>query len=268
MKPSKRSLLNCTWLGIALVMAAICSKPSYAAPHENGKPRILCQPESQIVRDGATFTFSVRVEGEPPDESQGFTFQWQTNMNFDLDDPDRGWTDIQNANADTYSKASSMADVGWYRVQVAAKVKNKQSFSEPASLLVFSGQGANNGNANEKGKGKGPRGTLLTLFGPPVLSSSPQSTCPGTYVAYVNYKQALPGWGWQPTNMDGYFIAQDGTMNSSTKVEMSGSSGDHPCSLSPLVQTNRLLSAKYRFTIYFASPPGTNSYPIKLIGFK
>src|SRR5262245_47009396 len=54
------------WAVLYLILAA----PSARAQ----APTITTQPESQIVRDGATATFSVPAEGELP-----LTYQWQFN---------------------------------------------------------------------------------------------------------------------------------------------------------------------------------------------
>src|SRR5712672_1040176 len=83
---------------VGAVALAAPANNGYAAPaHGQGWPLILCQPESQMVPDGAKVMFCVRAEGEPPNESIGLAYQWQTNMNFDLDHPDKGWIDIANA---------------------------------------------------------------------------------------------------------------------------------------------------------------------------
>ena len=150
----------------------------------------------------------------------------------------------------TLSIASAQhTDVGFYRARIKG---SKEVTSAAASLQVFT-----------------TSGTLMTLFGGPVMSSGTGSTpCPSGYVGYVNYKKSLPDWGWVPTQGVATYIAADGTTRSDTKLEMSGSSGDHPCNQTPDTVAGPLRSAKYRFTIYFPNNvPSTNQYPIKLTGF-
>src|SRR5438105_2135223 len=166
--------------------------------HGEGIPIIMQQPESQAGTNGIATQFTVVAETEPPFEADDLRYKWQTNKAGTAfsDGPD--WKDVDAANPQFTGAASNIftikepekSDVGWYRVQVKGENGGKGIYSEPASLCLYSEVPR---PSSTKPKSK----TILTLYGPPVATSPLSSgTCPGSYVGYVNFKKALPDWGW------------------------------------------------------------------------
>jgi hypothetical protein len=234
--------------------------------HGEGVPIIMQQPESQTGTNGIATLFKAAAETEPPFETDQVRYTWQFNGAGTPFDNGRDWKDIdtsdtQFSGADTNVltiKSAGTSNVGWYRVHITGKNEAKAIDSEPASLCLYS--------KILKKNSKDP----IVLYGPPVVTGPMSSgACPGQYVGYVNFKKALPAWGWVPTSSTNAHTATDGA-RTDTKVEMSGSSGtDRPCGTN--VQTAPVLTGnlnpKYRFTIYFPNNPPTGPYSIALGGF-
>ena len=86
----------------------------------NGPPRILSQPQPQVVKTGETATFSVTVEGSTP-----FTYVWQLNG-----------TDIPSATLPTFQIPNAQpGGVRNYSVRVSNANGSAQSLS--AALIVY-----------------------------------------------------------------------------------------------------------------------------------
>ena len=84
----------------------------YADYITDGCPEIVTQPTNQSVKNGEQATFSVTAEGV----LQPLTYQWQVNKN---GTEERGFSNIANANSDTYTITVDKNCNGyWYRCVV------------------------------------------------------------------------------------------------------------------------------------------------------
>ncbi len=236
---------------LKITLAASCTAAvSLVTGCKTLKAHIVAQPQDQIVPLGSPASFTIQAQKPVPFQWHPLSYQWQRNLTPNISKTSTNWMNLSSeTNSSLNIPSAHHADVGFYRVRVSG---SQEVISDTASLQVFT-----------------TTGTLLTLFGGPVMSSGTGAApCPSGYVGYVNYKKPLPDWGWVPIPGVATYIAADATQRADTKIEMSGSSGDHPCSQTPDSATGPLKSAKYRFTVYFPNNvPSTNQYPINLTGF-
>jgi len=203
-------------------------------------PRIISQPEDQMVYFDSNATFTVTTEN-----ADGY--QWLRNGN-----PIAGQT-----NTSLTLTNCGINDVGFYSCNLFKDIEVVPTRS--ATLTVFT-------NSVDPQTGVDP----VVVFGPPVFSSGGSGTCPGPYAGYVNYKKTIAqGWGWAPdtTNGNTVFFATD-TNRTDTKVQYVGKLGDNGCAQTLVTVPNPPVSTVYRFTIYFTNNVPMNAYSIVLDGFK
>ncbi len=250
MNTNKRETIACTAL-----MWLLASLPGIAAEKldESYGPKILCHPETQVIREHLNVSFTVQADNPPvPPLTSQFTYQWQRQG-----PGSTNYMNIPGATNDTYKiDKVSTNDVAFYRVRVSST--NGTSISEPAQLLVFTHH------------------SPITVYGSPLVSSS-SGNC-GLYAGYAIYKKSLAqGWGWVPHHNEGNTSHKATDNNSSpgnTKVEADGAENDILCPGGMSVTTGHPgppagtgEDSKYRFAIYFPSIVPTNSYPVTLDGF-
>jgi hypothetical protein len=203
-------------------------------------PKIVWQPEDQLVPMGTNATFIVKV-------ANADGYQWLRNGK-----PVTGATN----NSLTITNAG-VNDVGYYSCQIFKGAEGVPT--RYASLMVFT-------SSIDPDTGVDP----VTVFGSPLLGNGSQGTCPGPYTGYVNYTKTLQqGWGWAPdtTNGNTIFTATD-TNRMDTKILYVGAYGDGGCNQTSVTIPNPAISPVYRFAIYFTNNVPTNAYAITLNGFK
>ena len=204
-------------------------------------PRIIIQPEDQLVPMGSNATFTVIATNGT------LAYQWLRN-GVAIDGQTNSSLTVENAGVN---------DVGYYLCDVYKDMETVPT--RAASLMVYT-------SSIDPQTGVDP----ITVFGLPVSGSGSQGTCPGPYAGYVNYTKTIAhGWGWAPDTSNGntIFTATD-TNRANTKVEYVGKYGDNGCNQTTVTVPNPPISPVYRFTIYFASNVPTNAYAITLDGFK
>jgi hypothetical protein len=203
-------------------------------------PKIILQPEDQMVYFGSNATFTVTAANTE-------SCQWLRNGT-----PLDGQT-----NASLVITNCSLKDVGFYSCNLYQGIEDVPTRN--ASLMVYT-------NTIDPQTGVDP----VVVFGPPILSGGGTGTCPGHYAGYVNYtKTTQQGWGWAPdtTNGNTTFIASD-TNRPDTKIQYVGMYGDNGCNPTAVPVPSPAISPAYRFTIFFTNNVPTNAYPITLDGFK
>jgi hypothetical protein len=203
-------------------------------------PRIIYQPEDQMVYLGSNATFTVNAEN-----ADGY--QWLRNGN-SLNGQTNGTLTIEN---------TGVNDVGFYSCDVSKDTETVPT--RAASLMVYT-------SSIDPQTGVDP----IVVFGFPLLGGGSQGTCPGHYIGYVNYTKAVTnGWGWAPdtTNGNTIFTVTD-TNRTNTKIEYVGAYGDNGCNQTTVTVSNPPGSPVYDFTIYFTNNVPTNAYAITLSGFK
>src|SRR5438034_3744235 len=252
MKTNSRKTIACAAL---MWLPAVLPGSAAEKPDGSAAPKILCNPETQVIREHLKVAFTVQADNPPvPAVSGQFTYQWQRQG-----PGATNYVNIPGATNDTYliDKVTTN-DVAFYRVRVS--FSNGTTNSEPAQLLVFTH--------------KSP----IAVYGSPVVTSGGGGTCPGPYAGLVNYRKSIAaGWGWVPHHNDGNTVHKGTDNNSSpgsTKAECVGYENDILCPGGMSVTTGHPgpppgtgEDSKYRFTIYFPSSVPTNSYPITLDGF-
>ena len=204
-------------------------------------PRIIIQPEDQLVPLGSNATFTVIATNGP------LAYQWLRN-GVAIDGQTNSSLTVENA---------GINDVGFYACDVYKDMETVPT--RAASLMVYT-------SSIDAQTGVDP----ITVFGFPVSGGGSQGTCPGTYAGYVNYTKTIAqGWGWAPDTSHGntIFTATD-TNRVNTKVEYVGKYGDNGCNQTTVTVPNPPISPVYRFAIYFTSNVPTNAYAITLDGFK
>ncbi len=241
------TVLALLWFAASLPNRA-AEKPAPYVPA--GAPIIVCNPETQVIQENSPAEFTVIADSPSPPEAYSWylAYQWQrqgpglTN-----------YVNIRGATSNTFSISHvSTNDVAFYRVEVSST--NGTSISQPAQLLVYTHH------------------SPLTVYGSPLKISSSGTGCPGPYAGYVNYKKAVPTWGWTPNHGGGIVLhsAKDNT-RSDTKVLVQGISNDSFCQQTTIVNTHPGAptpeDTTYRFTIYLPNNVTTNAYPITLDGF-
>jgi hypothetical protein len=203
-------------------------------------PKIIYQPENQLVPLGSNATFIVIATNGP------LAYQWLRN-GVVLD----GLT-----NSGIIVLDAQIEDVGLYSCNVSRGLEVVPT--RAASLMVFT-------SSIDPQTGVDP----VTVFGPPVAGNGSQGTCPGPYAGYVNYtKTVQQGWGWAPdtTNGNTIFTATD-TNRADTRILYGGAYGDGGCNQTSVTVPYPAISPVYRFTIYFTNNVPTNAYAITLNGF-
>jgi hypothetical protein len=202
-------------------------------------PKIIIQPEDQLVPIGSNTTFTVVATNGP------LAYQWLRNGNA-IGGQTNDSLNIGNA---------QVADVGLYTCNVFKDTEFVPT--RAASLMVFT-------SSIDPQTGVDP----IVVFGTPLAGSGSQGTCPGSYTGYVNYTKSLPQWGWAPDTSNGntIFTATD-TNRTNTKIQYGGAYGDNSCNQTTVTVPNVPISPVYRFTIYFTNNVPTNAYPITLDGF-
>ena len=203
-------------------------------------PKIIFQPEDQMVPMGSNATFIVKALN-----ADGY--QWMRNKK-----PITGGT-----NSSLTITNAGVNDVGYYSCQVFKGPEGVPT--RYASLMVFT-------SSVDPDTGVDP----VTVFGLPLFGSGSQGACPGHYTGYVSYtKTAQQGWGWAPdtTNGNTIFVASD-TNRTDTKIQFYGLYGDNGCNQTSVTVPNPAISPVYRFAIYFTNNVPTNAYAITLDGFK
>ena len=217
-------------------------------PGANDNLRIICQPQSDGVPFGSNVTFSVLAERLPPDQYEPISYQWEYNTGPHIQKNSPGWSNVLSCvstNSALIISNVQIANLGFYRVRLG---EGLGVISEPASLVAWSNTVS-----------------TFTVCGPTQATSGGSGNCPGPYNGYVNYTK-VP-WGWTPNTAAGTWSAEDGTARTNTRVQICGSSGDAFCRRKT-VSTTAVISAMYRFTIYFpANVPNNNAYPCVLGGF-
>jgi hypothetical protein len=201
-------------------------------------PKIISQPEDQMVYLGSNATFTVTAENVD-------AYQWLRNGNL--------------INAQTNSSLiianAGINDVGFYSCDV---YKNTEAVpTRAASLLVYT-------SSIDPQTGIDP----IVVFGFPLSGSGSQGNCPGPYVGYVNYTKSITnGWGWAPDTTNNTIFTASDTNRTDTKIEYVGAYGDNGCNQTTVTVPNPPISPVYRFAIYFTNNVPTNAYAITLDGF-
>ena len=227
---------------------------SYGGKKEGGPPLIRCQPESQTVYVGSNAVFMVQAESPgSPFHNAPLTYQWERQGPMETE-----FTKIASQTDSSYiipSVSTNGPDgPAFFRVTVSST--NGSAISEPVSLLVWT------------------TNSPLTVFGSPYPQNHTGGTCPGSYVARVDYtKSASQGYGWHAdhSNSNTNHVGSD-DRRTDTKVEVSGLADDYWCAGHSGSNTHPGHPAPEDswevFTIYFPTTgPGTNSYPITLTGY-
>jgi hypothetical protein len=203
-------------------------------------PKIVLQPEDQLVPIGSNATFSVTATNTD-------SYQWLRNGN-----PLAGAT-----NSSLTVQSAQTTDVGFYACNVFQGAQSVPT--RAASLMVFS-------SSIDPQTGVDP----VEVSALPVTSSGSSGSCPGSYIGYVSYtKTTQNGWGWAPDTTGGntIFTATD-TNRVNTKVQYIGEYGDGGCNQTSVTVPNPPVSPVYQFAIYFTNNVPTNAYTITLNGFK
>ena len=164
-------------------------------------PKIIYQPEDQMVNVGSNATFTVTAQN-----ADGY--QWLHNGNLITDQTNTSLT-ITNCGVN---------DVGYYSCNVFKNIETVPTRS--ASLMIYT-------SSIDPQTGVDP----VVVFGLPLLGSGGSGTCPGKYAGYINFtKTSQQGWGWAPDTSNGntHFIASD-TNRPDTKIQYGGAYGDNGC---------------------------------------
>lgn len=211
------------------------------------RPRIVCQPQTQLVPAGANAVFEVVAEKLPPYQCEPITYQWQFNPGPVIGKKSPAWTNITGAltNSPTFVVTNVGTNgLGFYRVKIGMPAV----ISEPAALLSWT------------------TNSPITVYGTPQKKiTSSGGTCPGPYWGYVNFKKPDPAWGWSCTVTSPH-VAED-IVRTDTKTQIAGMYGDGACGSVSASMAGTCMSPKYRFTIYFPTAQGTNAYPIRLTNY-
>ena len=203
-------------------------------------PKIIYQPEDQMVNVGSNATFTVTAQN-----ADGY--QWLHNGNLITDQTNTSLT-ITNCGVN---------DVGYYSCNVFKNIETVPTRS--ASLMIYT-------SSIDPQTGVDP----VVVFGFPLSGNGGSGTCPGKYAGYINFtKTSQQGWGWAPDTSNGntHFIASD-TNRPDTKIQYGGAYGDNGCGQTGIAVASPAMSPVYRFTIYFPNNVPTNAYNITLDGFK
>ena len=239
---NKKTLVTIAFATITgvVALAGINANPDDSTVVQPDFPKIIYQPEDQMVYLGSNAVFTVKATN-----TDGY--QWLRNGN-----PINGQT-----NSSLIITNASIRDVGYYSCNLFKDIEVVPT--RAANLMVYT-------STIDPDTGVDP----VTIYGLPLLGSGSLGTCPGSYAGYVNYTKTIAlGWGWAPDTSNGntVFTAAD-TNRIDTKIQYVGKYGDNGCNQTTITIPNPAISPKYRFTIYFTSNVPTNAYAITLDGFK
>jgi Immunoglobulin domain len=226
--------------GRVMFMGVNAYADNSAAVSQPDFPKIISQPEDQMVYAGSNATFAVKAEN-----ADGY--QWLRNGN-PIDGQTNATLTITNA---------SINDVGYYSCHIFKDIEIVPT--RAASLMVYT-------SSTDPQTGVDP----IIVFGFPLFGSGAQNSCPGPFTGYINYTKTIQqGWGWAPDTSNGntVFTASD-TNRTNTKIQYVGGYGDNGCNQTTTTVVNPPMSPVYRFTIYFTNNVPTNAYAITLSGFK
>ncbi len=235
----KTQILALIVLTATATITAAGESAAYAVQPEF--PKIISQPEDQLVPIGSNATFTVIATNGP------LAYQWFRNGNA-----------INGQTNDSLTiKNAQIADVALYSCAVFKYTEFVPT--RAASLMVFT-------NSIDPQTGVDP----VVVFSFPLPGNGSSGTCPGPYAGYVNYtKPVQQGWGWAPDTSNGNttFTVTD-TNRMDTKIQYGGAYGDNSCDQTTVALQPSPVSPVYRFTIYFTTNVPTNAYPITMDGFK
>jgi hypothetical protein len=202
-------------------------------------PKIISQPEDQMVYLGSNATFTVKAVN-----TDGY--QWLRNGN-----PINGQT-----NASLTITNAGINDVGYYSCHLFKDIEVVPT--RAANLMIYT-------SSIDPQTGIDP----IVVFGLPLAGGGSQPPCPGSYAGYVNYTKTISkGWGWAPDSHNTTVFTASDTNRTDTKIEYVGAYGDVGCNSTTTTVPNSPISPVYRFTIFFTSNVPTNAYAITLDGFK
>jgi hypothetical protein len=226
---------------LAAIATSVATAQTSAYPVQPEFPRVLFQPEDQLVPIGSSAMFFVVATNGP------LAYQWRRN----------GSAIYGQTNDTLVIPNAQISDVGYYSCYISKYWESVPT--RAASLMVFT-------SSIDPDTGVDP----VTVFGLPLPGGGSQGTCPGPFAGYVNYTKTLQqGWGWAPdtTNGNTIFTAVD-TNRMDTKIQYGGAYGDAGCNQTSVTVPYPTYSPLYRFTIYFTNNVPTNAYAITLNGFK
>ena len=226
---------------LTAVATSVAVGQNSVQPAQPDFPKILLQPENQMVPMGSNAVFTVVAANGP------LACQW-----FCDGKPMNGQT-----NETLVIPNAQVSDVASYSCGVCKGLEMVPT--RAASLMVFT-------SSMDPQTGVDP----VCVSGTPVWKSGSQGTCPGTYTAYVSYtKTPQQGWGWDPdtSNSNTLFTATD-TNRTDTKIQYIGAYGDSGCNQTTVTVPSTAISPAYRFTIFLTNNVPTNPYAITLNGFQ
>jgi hypothetical protein len=234
-----RQILSFAVLTAIATSVAVGQDSGY--PIQPDFPKILLQPENQLVPIGSNAVFFVIATNGP------LAYQWFRNG-----DPMNEQTNetLAISNAQVSDVASYSCDI--YRGLEMVPTR-------AASLMVFT-------SSIDPQTGVDP----VVVYGSPVYGSGSQGTCPGSSLGHVSYtKTTQQGWGWAPDTSNGntLFTATD-TNRTNTNIQFAGAYGDTGCNTTTVTVPNPPISPVYEFAIFFTNNVPTNPYAITLNGFK
>jgi hypothetical protein len=229
-------------------------------------PTISQQPLDQLVPVGGTAQYSVQAVNAT-------AYQWYFNGTI-MDGETNDTLVVTNAqisnvgmysalvfnNADNVPTRSALLNV--YVTSSSTSTSTPTSTSPmQASAMLSSGPALSIDDPNG--------GSVIVVFGMPLLTIGGSGSCPGKYSGYVNYtKTVAQGWGWTPSTSNTVYTVTD-TNATNTKLAYTGDYGDYGCNQTTVSVPYQAMSPAYRFTVFF--PHGTqvptNAYPITLSGF-
>lgn len=239
-KKTSQTIIVAALTGWAMLMGIRAYADDAALTVQPDFPRIISQPEDQMVYVGSNATFTVKAEN-----ADGY--QWLRNGN-QLSAQTNSSLTITNA---------GINDVGYYSCNIFKDIEAVPT--RAASLMVYT-------SSIDPQTGVDP----IVVFGFPISGGGQQNSCPGHYAGYVNYTKTIQqGWGWAPdtTNGNTIFTASD-TNRTNTKIQYVGEYGDIGCNPTTVTVPNTPPSPAYRFTIFFTNNVPTNVYDLTLVGFK
>jgi hypothetical protein len=233
--------IQCLIIVLTMTASMVVAQEANTYPVQPQFPRIIIQPENQLVPLGSDAIFIVVATNGP------LAYQWLRN-GVAMDGQTNDTLVIQSAKVNDVASYSCNVYEGMEMVPTRA-----------ASLMVFT-------SSVDPDTGVDP----VVVFSLPVINSGSQSTCPGSYTGYVSYtKTVQQGWGWAPdtTNGNTLFTVTD-TNRTNTKIQYVGAYGDGGCNQTTVTVPYPAYSPVYEFCIYFTNNVPTNAYAITLNGFK
>jgi hypothetical protein len=233
MKKNASKVLQCAVLGVLMVLTTSC-----ACFKQGEYPRIVLQPEHQVVKEGSSATFSVSAKNGP------IHYQWQKNGK-----------DIPGATNSTFTiRDATRNDVGPYSVLLMRGDETVPSKGAELYVYTLTSQGGTN---------------ELNVFGQPSQTGGTITPpCPGTYVGSVSYRKLPPLCGWYPQNIVGAVHTACDNNRADTKVKFFSCVDNENGCATHCVTIPHKPSKPYRFTVYFPTGPiGGTGYPLTLTGF-